>query len=394
MAWTVYQSLIALLMVITGSINTISTKWADVTKSPGRPNATGEADPKSFNHPFVQSAGMFLGEISCLLAFSLILSYYRRVKNIRNDNELPEIVQSEPFNRFLFFIPALLDMTATTTMYVGLTMTSMSSFQMLRGALIVFTGFLSITILKRKLKCFQWLGIFIIIVGLAVVGSNDLLKSDEDKNGQESHSTGSMITGDVLIIVAQIMTAFQMIAEEKFLTGKRIPPLQAVGFEGLFGFLIACAVLVLLFFVKNGAGLPIEDSYDAYLQIINEPKIAVAIGGNVVSIAFFNFAGISVTKEISATTRTVLDSVRTLIVWVFGLLVGWEKYSTLQLFGFIILITGIMVHNDVLFRPFCIKKGYIFDEEDRYGVINSAAGSSDGTNPVCHDDDEDEESKN
>lgn len=159
----------------------------------------------------------------------------------------------------------------------------------------MFTGFLSITVLKRKLKCFQWLGIFIIIVGLAVVGSNDLLKSDDKPDDQkEEHSTGSMITGDVLIIIAQILTAFQMIAEEKFLTGKlvwysdkirktikinfffagkTIPPLQAVGLEGLFGFVIACSVLVLLFFVKNSSGEPIEDVYDAYLQIINEPKI-------------------------------------------------------------------------------------------------------------------------
>lgn len=108
-------------------------------------------------------------------------------------------------------------MTATTTMYIGLTMTYASSFQMLRGALIVFTGILTITVLKRKLKGFQWLGIFIIISGLAVVGSNDFMKTQDAEVG-----TGSMITGDILIILAQILTAFQMIVEEKFLRGERL----------------------------------------------------------------------------------------------------------------------------------------------------------------------------
>lgn len=117
-------------------------------------------------------------------------------------------------------------MTATTTMYIGLTMTSASSFQMLRGALIVFTGFLTVTILKRKLKAFQWFGIFIIIIGLAVVGSNDLIKGSQNHDDQtgeteeDETTAGTMITGDILIILAQILTAFQMIVEEKFLRGK------------------------------------------------------------------------------------------------------------------------------------------------------------------------------
>ena len=45
------------------------------------------------------------------------------------------------------------------------------------------------------------------------------------------------------------------------------------------------------------------------------------------SIAFFNFSGISVTKEISATTRMVLDSTRTVVIWGFSLAVSWQKFT-------------------------------------------------------------------
>jgi len=377
MAWTVYQSLIAVLMVVTGSINTISTKWADKTESAGREN--GNKTVHEFNHPFVQSAGMFLGEITCLLAFSIILGIFKKIKKV-DDADLPDIVKGDEFNKFIFFIPALLDMTATTTMYIGLTMTFASSFQMLRGALIVFTGLLTITVLKRKLRFFQWTGIFVIILGLAVVGSNDFIKNMN--SGGQTVGASSMITGDILIILAQILTAFQMIVEEKFLRGKNIPPLQAVGYEGLFGFIIACLLLIPLYYIKvmkDGQLLPIEDPYDAYLQIINNPLTATAILGNVVSIAFFNFAGISVTKEISATTRTVLDSIRTLVIWLFSLIAGWEEYATLQLFGFILLVTGIMIHNDVLFRPYLINNGYMVDDSDRYNMINGSGADQNQT---------------
>lgn len=52
--------------------------------------------------------------------------------------------------------------------------------------------------------------------------------------------------------------------------------------------------------------------------------------GNMLSIAFFNFAGISMTKESSAATRMVLDSVRTLFIWMFSLIFQWESFHILQ----------------------------------------------------------------
>jgi hypothetical protein len=52
--------------------------------------------------------------------------------------------------------------------------------------------------------------------------------------------------------------------------------------------------------------------------------------GTILSIAFFNFAGITVTKEISATTRMVLDSVRTLFIFGVSLALRWQTFYWLQ----------------------------------------------------------------
>ena len=61
--------------------------------------------------------------------------------------------------------------------------------------------------------------------------------------------------------------------------------------------------------------------------------------GNVFSIAFFNFAGISVTKELSSTTRMVLDSGRTLIIYIVSLALQWQAFYPLQILGlFFVLI--------------------------------------------------------
>lgn len=69
-------------------------------------------------------------------------------------------------------------------------MTSASSFQMLRGAVIIFTGLFSVAFLGRRLVLSQWLGILATIAGLVVVGLADLLSKHDDQ-----HKLSEVITG-------------------------------------------------------------------------------------------------------------------------------------------------------------------------------------------------------
>ncbi|XP_074471613.1 solute carrier family 35 member F6 [Sebastes fasciatus] len=340
MAWTKYQLFLAGLMLTTGSINTLSAKWADLFKAKGCHDDTERA----FAHPFVQAVGMFLGEFSCIAVFYILLCYDRRRPE-------PKMNPGRSFNPLLFFPPAMCDMTATSLMYVALSMTSASSFQMLRGAVIIFTGLLSVAFLGRRLEPSQWLGIFTTILGLVIVGLSDFFSGHRD----DTLKLSDVITGDLLIIMAQIIVAVQMVLEEKFVYKHDVHPLKAVGTEGFFGFFVLSLLLIPMYFIHVGdfSDNPrqvLEDALEAFCQIGHEPLILLALLGNTVSIAFFNFAGISVTKEISATTRMVLDSLRTLVIWVVSLALGWEHFQGLQVLGFLVLLVGTALYNG-LHRP-------------------------------------------
>jgi drug/metabolite transporter (DMT)-like permease len=100
--------------------------------------------------------------------------YYKR-KDYTEDHFPPSISGTRSFNPLIFLPPALCDMTATSLMYIGLNMTYASSFQMLRGALIIFTGFLSVAFLNRRLKAYEWLGIFVVMAGLVIVGKENAI---------------------------------------------------------------------------------------------------------------------------------------------------------------------------------------------------------------------------
>ena len=107
------------------------------------------------------------------------------------------------------------------------------------------------------------------------------------------------------------------------------------------------------------------------------------LSGNIVSIAFFNFAGISVTKEISATTRMVLDSLRTIVIWVVSLAVLWQPFAwnqfLVQAVGFILLLAGMCIYNNIVCAPAMRKVGIITasTNDDREPVLSeSTSGES------------------
>lgn len=97
-----------------------------------------------------------------------------------------------------------------------------------KGSVIVFVGILSIAFLHRVLGKREWFGIVLVLIGLSVVGIADFFSSDSGSNFDKK----SIITGDLLIVIAQVVTACQMVIEEKFVAGLDIPALQAVGWEG------------------------------------------------------------------------------------------------------------------------------------------------------------------
>lgn len=172
----------------------------------------------------------------------------------------------------------------------------------------MFVGVFSVIFLGRRFVIRQWTGIFFIIVGLGIVGASDFTSASQGYNQSD------IILGDLIIVGAQIITAIQMVFEEKFVSSNDIPALQAVGWEGVFGFSVLSLLLIPMYYIhvpspfNNNAHGVIEDLPDALAQIMDNKLLIIAITGTVLSIAFFNFAGISVTKEISATTRMVVSS--------------------------------------------------------------------------------------
>ncbi|TFY74649.1 hypothetical protein EWM64_g9363, partial [Hericium alpestre] len=170
----------------------------------------------------------------------------------------------------LLWLPALCDLTGTTLMNIGLLYTPVSIYQMTRGALVLFVGILSVIFLHRRLWLYQWLSLITVMAGVSLVGfSGSLIKDTLHEDGLvaniatfltlgvrnedgpvgepiEQPEATKVLVGVFFILFAQIFTATQFVVEEKLLSRYTVPPLIAVGYEGLFGTLSILVLMPLL----------------------------------------------------------------------------------------------------------------------------------------------------
>jgi drug/metabolite transporter (DMT)-like permease len=289
--------LLAAGMLITGSVNTISTKAADQATTVNR---YGES--VSFNHPFFQALCMFLGESLCLIVF-----FASRARAKATGAKFDE---AKAFSPLILLLPALCDMTGTSLMYVGLSLTNASIFQMLRGSVVIFTGIASVLFLKdkqkdgstkpRRLAAYQWLGMLFVLAGTAAVGTTSIVCPAS--GAAAAADASKALLGNSLIIFAQVLVAVQMVVEETFIAGYEIPALQVVGFEGVWGIAALSVVLTIMYFVPAPTAFCLypaagaypahcdhfEDAYDALVQMSRNWVVGVMLVLNIFSIAFFN----------------------------------------------------------------------------------------------------------
>jgi len=211
---------------------------------------------------------------------------------------------------------------------------------------------LSVAFLRSILRIYHWAGMLSVVVGMAIVGAGDILY-----NTPEVGNRNYMISGDLLVIIATIIVSVQMVYEQKVITKHNVSPLLAVGIEGLFGLILMTILLIPMYYIRVPMPFTqdmegrLENPLDAYDQIQSNTLILVSLAGGTISMTAGNFAGMSVSKELSSTTRAVIGPFRVVIIWAVSLAVGWQSFILLQLLGFAVLIFGLLVYNDILIGP-------------------------------------------
>ena len=115
----------------------------------------------------------------------------------------------------------------------------------------------------------------------------------------------------------------------------------------------------------------------------------------VLLVAFFNFSGLTISKYASATSRTIVDILKTILVWSFFLVMPFvpddtkETFSWLQLLRFIILIFEGLIYNEILVLKFLgfadNTKAAIKKREKEQKLLDEQNEESDNKNENKHE---------
>lgn len=231
-------------------------------------------------------------------------------------------------------------------------------WQMMRGSIIVFTAIFTVFFLDRKLFPFHWLGVSVTVCGLSAVGRACLLAHSTDSNAESSRDPSLGIS---LVIGAQLCSSFQMVFEEKLLNGYRLSAKKTVGLEGLCGCIMMTMLLSIMNSIPGKDHGVYEDAIDSLYMYTHSPRLSFLSISFMLSIACYNWFGLTVGKKLSAVTRVLVDTCRTIVVWLLQLVLfycgatqygeSWNKYSWLQAVGFVLLICGTLIYNAAVRIP-------------------------------------------
>jgi drug/metabolite transporter (DMT)-like permease len=300
---------------------------------------------RTFEHPFFSCLLMFIGEYAILFVFYIT----KRCGVVyKQEGDLP------PVNPLILAIPSFLDLLGSTLGFFAFFFLAASVSQMMMSVMMLTTCILSIIFLKKRYYRHHWTGFIIILIGVTIVAVNAVVQSSRNPTAS---STNTKPEGVIMYLLSLVLQATQCVTEEAIFRKSTCAPMECVGYEGASGILYYLILLPVFQFIHvpkmvSNFGV-LEDSVEALSQCADNKYILIMVLTYPIIIAILNVAGQGITKYLSALHRTIIAQCRTILVWAIALMIGWEKFYVLQLVGFVFVILGSILYNEILVLPFC-----------------------------------------
>lgn len=336
-----------LMMVLSSAVLAIIIKLMD----------TKEVNGYVFEHPFFQTFIMFIGESLCIFVYLIqrqqLVKQYGSIQASPGMKKAVEEGMKTDCNPLLFAIPMLCDASASTMLLIAYINIPASITQMMGGFIVFVVSMMSIIFLKRRFYRHHWTGLALIFTGIGLVALSVFINKKSGGDERNNPALGiSMLIGSILV------QGCQYIVEEKLLGAYYLSPMKVVGWEGIHGTILYSIVLIILQYIpcdseicSNGV---VEDTRLALRQVGSSVELLIYVLLNIVLVGAMNGLGMVVTKYASSANRVTLSQSKTLIVWIFFLLApvrGRETFVWLQLVGFIVVIGGVILYNEIIELP-------------------------------------------
>jgi len=240
---------------------------------------------------------------------------------------------------------------------------------------------------KRNVSNRRWTGVFIVAMGILVVGFVHVFVIDshhhknnsnngedqEQQQQQKEEELQRFLTGNILIVGQCIFSVLQDLSEEILMQETNFPATLLLGMEGFFGLMFGIPIYYYLFLFQGGGGggEEIYQHHHHHYEILfpgrGNPSFTWFEMGLVVLVLLTGILNIRTTEVTSSMTRNVWKQFRILLVWIFGLGIyyfshqqqhddgsssssssfgePWENPASLYVAGgFAVILTGVYTY--------------------------------------------------
>jgi drug/metabolite transporter (DMT)-like permease len=268
----------------------------------------------------------------------------------------------------LVAVPSTADMTSTVLSTYGLPWTSLSLAFIFKGGRVVFSAFLTVLLLRRRLYGYHWLAVAMCMVGLTIAASSQLL------------SAPSSMLGILLVLGSELFKAFRVILEERLMKTHSFDPCFLVGIEGLFGTVIFTTTLIVVWLgIKGDDHGSFENLQDTIYRISHSDYLIALFCIFPPITCVVSIASAVVTQKFSAVINSFISVVRVGILWLCELAIyysftsspigkqlgePWNKYSWLKLVGFLVVLVSTLIYDEDLKLRCWFKYDHLTPEKD------------------------------
>jgi hypothetical protein len=355
---------------------------------------TAESRGENFSHPFFIPSTMVIGD--ALWIFIYFYEIRRARKRFGSYQLHPKVVNARTrgrgtdVNPLYFLPPRLINIIASSLLamsysYVGTSENSdgfreynedshsvetnaLSNFSILQsennskpfitfelalvlqGNIILIIILVSRLFLKREQYRHNWVGVVFILVATWMIWVPFYV--------DEHESVGNVLIGTVLVLGSTLLFSLQYIIEERLISNNFLSPARLVGWEGIWGLMLLVIFLPIFYIIKWNAHFcsngMLDDSLFALRQMWSNLVIMFLMIGCVVVSAAANMFGVTITKYTSANNRASLSILRFLPFWIFFIAFqgdGNQTINYVQLTGYILLVIGVILYNEILVIP-------------------------------------------
>lgn len=251
-------------------------------------------------------------------------------------------------------IPGIFNLCNSAMRWASLVYVPASTAEMLISGLeLVLSVVASRLIRKRMVSRTRWIGVAIVTVGIVVIGLVDVMSAAREKEAEDEPAAGRQQDQQgigLLLIAGQcVMSVLQDLSEEIFMQEAEFPATLLLGMEGLFGLVIGS---IFYFPLATQLGEPLFETHDE----LSAWRMGVFAAGLVLLFLVTGIFNIVATAVTSSMTRNVWKNFRTILVWVFGLVIFYATQSEefgeewlipesfIVLLGFGVMLYGVHVY--------------------------------------------------